>query len=758
MNKLVSLICNRPKLTIIISLLILLSSIPGLMNAKTNFSYRVWFQKDDPLLKQIDLFEKEFGSSESTVIVVTNEQGIFNQKTIEYIRTLTQKASLLPHASKAESLTSHNWVESTDDEIDISPMLESDAQLDDSVIKNLKERSQDQDIMNRFLGPTEKVSLIYIKVRALPGEEIQSQQVVDELQGLISSNPPPEGIELKLTGNSVITAIFKTSAIDDIKVLFPLLVLIMIGFIYFQFRSFKVIGLSITTIILTIITMMSFCGYLGIPVHNLTAIAPEFIMAIGLADAIHIISTFYLFKNEGATTALTMKKALKKNFLPTIITSLTTMFGFLSFMSADIQNINDLGVIAGLGTLIAWFYTFFFLAPMIIILFKDGANQKFREVSFPIDYTKFVDSIIKYKKFIYIFFAIFSAFSIYMATLLEVNSDPLKYFSEKYNVASDLEYVENNVGGIFSLEMTIDSKMDNGVKNHEFLKKVDEFSNELKNKFPEITNTVSIVDIIKRMNQVLHANKEEFRVLPNTNEEISQYLFLYNLSIPEGESLNDKMNIEGDKLRLSVLMKNQDSKTTMKMIRSIEKMAKDFSLPLVVTGKRYLWQSINEKVVHSFIISLSLALVIISIILSLFLKSVTIGIVGLIPNLIPVLATGLILKLTGRPLDIGSAVIASIVLGIAVDDTIHIASNYLRIRKEGNNARNSLIELFKKTAPSLIITTFILSMSFSSFILAGFVPNQNLGLLMSLGLLVALVTDLFLFPILLYDIAKCDEK
>ncbi|EQC47738.1 RND family transporter [Bacteriovorax sp. Seq25_V] len=758
MNKLINFICLKPKLTVLISLFCVLLSIPGLMSAKTNFSYRVWFQEDDPLLHQIDLFEKEFGSSESTVIVVTNEDGIFNKETLEYIRTLTLKAGLLPHSAKAESLTSHNWVDSTDDEINISPMLDIDVEVNAQTIAQLKERANDQDIMMRFIGPTKKVALIYVKVRALPGEEIHSKQTVGELNGLLESNPPPKGITIKLTGNSVITSVFKDSAVDDLKVLFPLLLAIMICFIFFQFRSIKIVALSMFTIILTIITMMSFCGYLEIPIHNLTAIAPEFIMAIGLADAIHIVSTFYLFNKAGIKSDVTMSKALKKNFLPTIITTLTTMFGFFSFMSADIKNINDLGAIAGIGTVVAWFYTYLFLAPMIILFFKNQKNSKLKEVSFPIDYKKFVNHLITYKHVVYFSFAVFSIFSVYMATQLDVNSDPLKYFSEKYHVASDLEYVENNVGGIFSLEMTVDTGVENGVKNHEFLKRIDAFSEKLRSEFPDITKTVSVVDIVKRMNQVLHANKLEYRKLPDTNEEISQYLFLYNLSIPEGESLNDKLNIEGSKLRLSALMKNQDSKSTMKMIREINVLAKDFDLNLAVTGKRYLWQSINEKVVHSFIISLSMALVIISVILSIFLKSITIGIVGLIPNLIPVLATGLILKLTGRPLDIGSAVIASIVLGIAVDDSIHIASNFLRIRGEGKNAKDSLIELFEKTAPSLIITTLILSVSFSSFILAGFVPNQNLGLLMSLGLMVALLTDLFLFPVILYDLTKNKDK
>lgn len=756
MHKFINFITTFPKKTLLLCLFTFSLTLPGLFLAKSNFSYRVWFQENDPLLLEIDQFEREFGSSESLIIAITNEQGLFNPETISYIRNISKKAKESTYSSKVESITTHNWITSHDDEINVSPMLDEKQELTSKALKELEEKCKNEDILGRFIGKAEKTTLIHVKLLPGVGEEVKYQDVIDEFQAILNDNKPQhEQIKTFMTGNPVITAAFKQSAVDDFKVLLPLLFLLMSFFIYMQFRAVFFIVVSFSTLIITNISMLAFCGYLNIPIHNLTSIAPEFIIAIGLADAIHIISTFFLFKrlkNNKIENSLAMNQALSKNFLPTIMTSITTIFGFLSFNTASIQNINDLGIIAAIGTVFAWLYTYIFLTPIVIIYWKPKENQKASKTFFSFNFQDLPKKIIDYRLYTYLFFTFFSIYSVMAILKLDVNSDPLKYFSSKYKIAKNLEFVEENVGGIFALEMTLDTKKEEGAKEIEFLHKVELFSKALTDEYKVITKVISIVDIIKRMGQVLNNDDVKFKEIPKLQDEASQFLFLYNLSIPEGESLEDKMTIDGQKIRLTSLMKNLDSKKTMSLINNIKKKAKEFNLDIKITGKRYLWQSINEKVVVSFVKSLSLALLTISLILSLFLKSIKIGLISLIPNIIPVAATGLILQLTGRPLDIGSAVVASIVLGIAVDDTIHIASNYLTSRRRGFNKDESLRELFQKTAPSLISTSLILVASFSSFLLAGFIPNQNLGLLMGGGLLVALATDLFLFPALLYDL------
>lgn len=756
MHKFIGHICNNPKKTLLLSLALFLLTLPGLFLAKSNFSYRVWFQEDDPLLKEIDIFEKEFGSSDSLIIAITNTDGIFNPKTIEYIKKISDEAKKIDYTAKVESITAHNLITSRNDEINIAPMLAEQALITDDVVKDLETKSTDEEILGRFLGESKKTTLIHVKLLPGIGEEVKYADVINDFNDILNRNKTSiTSIKTFLTGNPVITAAFKQSAVDDFKILLPLLFLIMSIFIYLQFKGIFYIVISFLTLIITNISMLAFCGYLKIPIHNLTSIAPEFLIAIGLADAIHILSTFLLMRQMEdikVSSNEVMKMSLTKNFLPTIMTSITTIFGFLSFRAASIQNINDLGVIAAIGTGLAWFYTYLFLAPLIIIYWKKKKILENKQNFHLKHKERITQNILKYRFITYFVFTVFTILSVIAIIKLDVNSDPLKYFSSKYNIASNLEFVENNVGGVFAIEMTIDTNKIDGAKEVEFLKKVDSFSTMLTRDFNVITKAISVVDVIKKINQVLNNDDKNFKKLPVGQDQASQFLFLYNLSVPEGESLEEKMTIDGQKIRLTCLMKNLDSKATMKLINDIKQKAHEFQLDVKITGKRYLWQSINEKVVISFVKSLSLAIITICAILTIFLRSFKIGIISLIPNIIPIAATGLILQLTGRPLDIGSAVVASIVLGIAVDDTIHIASNFLTGRRKGLSKIDCINDLVSKTAPSLISTSLILVASFSSFLLAGFIPNQNLGLLMGGGLLIALAADLLLFPALLYDL------
>ncbi|MAX67283.1 MAG: MMPL family transporter [Bacteriovoracaceae bacterium] len=743
-SSLINCIIEKPFATLLAAFAFFLLSLPGLSLIESNFSYRVWFKDSDPLIKTLDKFDQNYGSSESLVLVVSNPKGIFNKKTLDYIELLTQESIYIEATAKVESLTNYSWIEAKDDEIIIDSLYTPEK----TIAEIESQAMSSKEIVSHFVGKNKKVSLIFLKLKADVGKKLLYKDILNQVEEMLSRFSPPEGIDIRLAGNAVVSSAFKDSSIKDFKILFPLLFVLICFFLYLNFKSFKVIFLSFTTIIVSVISMFAFMGFINIPIHNLTAITPEFLLAIGLADAIHIIATFYLFRHsDDCSHTEALRRSLDKNFLPTILTTLTTSIGFLSFSTSSIQNIGQMGVVAAIGTFMAWFYTYFLLAPCLNLFLKNKPIQS--KVMSHLNYRKWVDFIFKFEKPIYIVFISLLLVSAYLISKLEVNSDPLKYFNEDFPIAKDLNYIEKNVGGVFSLEMSVDSGKQSGTKNPIFLKKVESFSQEIAEKFSVITQVVSLVDIVKRMNEVFHNSDRKYKRIPQTQQEVAQYLFTYNLSVPEGSSLNDRVTLDQRHMRVTALVKNQDSKGAVMMAKEIQSIAQKYNLNLTITGKRYLWQSINGKVVTSFVTSLGVALFFISLILLFFLRSFKAGLISLIPNLVPVLSVGIILQLVGRPLDIGAVVIASVVLGIAVDDTIHIFTNYLKLIRNGDSTQEAIVKLFQKSAPALIVTTLILSISFSCFLLASFVPNQNLGLLMACGLVIALITDFLLLPLLL---------
>ena len=221
------------------------------------------------------------------------------------------------------------------------------------------------------------------------------------------------------------------------------------------------------------------------------------------------------------------------------------------------------------------------------------------------------------------------------------------------------------------------------------------------------------------------------------------------MNLPQGMDINNRVTIENDAIRLTSMSFEHDSERFLGFIDEMEKKGKEMGLNLWVTGKGRLYQSNNELVVKSFLVSVCLAIFLVGILMLIGLGSVKIGLLSIIPNAAPLVIGSGFVYLYGATLDIGSAVVGSVCLGIAVDDTIHFLANYQKFRDSGDDPRISIAKVFTNTVPALITTTVVLVAAFGCFVFASFVPNQKFGIFVAFILMVALVADLLLLPAIL---------
>ncbi|MEL7368356.1 MAG: efflux RND transporter permease subunit, partial [Myxococcota bacterium] len=221
------------------------------------------------------------------------------------------------------------------------------------------------------------------------------------------------------------------------------------------------------------------------------------------------------------------------------------------------------------------------------------------------------------------------------------------------------------------------------------------------------------------------------------------------MSLPTGMNLNDRISIKNDAVRVTVLWTISTSQEVVKRIEQIEKMTAEMGLNVVVTGKNRILHSMNGYVVHSLLTSLGSALILISVTIALFFRSLTMGLLAMLPNTIPLAIGGSVLYALDKPIDIGTALVTSVVLGIAVDDTIHVISNFQRLRREGRSRTASIADILSNTTPALVTTSVILVSTFGIFTFGTFTPNIYFGLTVAIILTVALAIDLTFLPALL---------
>jgi uncharacterized protein len=752
------IIVDHPFKTILFGAVILFSVSYGMSKLVVDFSYRVWFKESNPKLHEFDAFERRFGSDELAVIIVHSPSGIFDDESISVMTELTEQMWLVPEVIRVDSLSNFQWVHAEGDDLLIEPLIPEDIEITDEIRSQRKNiATNHRSIEGYLVNKKGDTALIYASLKPSFDGTPDYKTVALAIRKAVEPYRQNSDHEFFLTGSPILSYAFQEASQNDMAKLIPWVLGLTILFLFFNLRSLSGVLLTLVVIVSSILTAMGSSGWLGIRIHNLTSIVPQFMIAIAIAVSVHILVTYFQYTRQIKSKKDALYLTVEKNFLPTLLTSISTSIGFFSFLTAEIPTLIEMGIVAGIGTLFSWVFAFLFLVPLLGII---PARSKYvdtdiLDVSTPSPFSISFTSLLLKNRFKVIAFYVFVVcISISLFFKVSVNSDPFEYFDESYPLTKATTFVEENVGGALGAEIVIDSGTQNGIKDPEFLKKVETFQYWLDD-FSYITKTISIIDILKDLNKSLHGDDESFYRLPANKEAVAQLLLLYTFSLPQGLDINNRVSSKEDSLRLTAMWTLHDSEASLAAIDVFEKKATDLGLNAHVTGKYPLYQSNNRLVVKSFLITITVALMLISILLIIGLGSVRIGLLSLIPNAVPIIVGGSFLPLLGVPLDVGTVIVGSVCLGIAVDDTIHFLTNFNKYISEGDSTPVAIAKVFTHTGPALIVTTMVLVAAFATFIFGTFVPNQNFGKFVAITLSIALVTDLTLLPVLLL---KKDEK
>ena len=765
-HRFATFLIDHPWKSILFALALVGVLIPGLARLKTDFSYRIWFRDTDPLLAKFDAFERRFGNDENVVLLLESPSGIFDKDSAELLQKITEDFWKVPEIIRVESLSNYNWTHSEEDDLMVEPLIPDDEELTEALLAERKKVALEHEVIPGYLVNAEgTIAVIYAQLKPAIGGAPDFQTVVDGARALMAKYQDggpvtylhdaeqykgPGDHQFYLTGSSLVSHTFKELTQSDMETMVPVLLGAIVLFLLLSFRNKSGLILPFMVIALSVMGTLGFAGWIGIKFNNLTAIVPHILIAISVADAVHILVTFFQFRISGLERKQAAHKTLVKNLEPTLLTSISTSIGFFSFSSAKIIPIVYMGILAGTGTLLAWFITIFLITPImayvpIKVRFKGSATHHTDAHPLAIRYA---DWLQRNSRMVIGIFVILGSAAVYTALQNEINSDPYKYFATSVHTRVANDYAEQHVGGMSGLEISIDSGAEDGIKKPEFLKKVEVFQNWLDD-LPYVTKTISVIDIIKETNRSLNGDEQAAYKVPDNHELIAQELFLYTMSLPQGMDLSNRMSMDNKLIRLTAMTNLHASRQTLIEIGVIEDKARELGLDAEITGKIPIYHSMNPYVVNAFITSISMALVLVALLMCFALRSWKLGMMSMIPNTMPLIMGGAFMYLLGKPLDIGTVLVTSTCLGIAVDDTIHFLSNYNRWRKHGSSQSHAVAHVLTHTGPALFVTTMVLVVAFATFTFASFVPNINFGMITAIVLSTALLTDVTLLPAML---------
>ena len=724
--------------------------------------YEVFFGDSNPQLAAFKNLQEVYTKNDNALIMLSPQDGkVFSRETLQAIVDLTDAAWNTPYSTRVDSLSNFQYTYAEEDDLTVEDLIEDPASLTDLEIQKIQDIAMAQPLLlNRLLSPAADVSGINISFE-LPTENadqvpFEIMQHIDDILADIENKYP--NIETAKTGVVPMNKAFPEASFKDMQTLIPAAFgIILLGFMLLTRSFWGTVG-SLIVMLMSIMAAMGTAGWMGIVLTPPSASAPTLILTLAVADCVHFLVTFFQQLRSGSDKFTSIRESIRVNFNPIFLTSVTTAIGFLSMNFSDSPPFHDLGTITAIGVFYAFVLSIFFLPALIAVLPIKAPALKNNSESTLMD--KLANFSIGNYRLLLPATGLLIVALIAMVPRNELNDEFVKYFDETLEFRQDTDLIGEKLTGMYFVDYSIDSRAESGINTPEYLAQLEAFEYWLQDQ-PEVLHVNSLSETFRRLNRNMHGDDDSWYKLPEDKELAAQYLLLYEMSLPFGLDLNNQINIDKSATRLTATLKNLSTKQTLAFENRVQQWMTVNTPGLESAGSSptIMFSHISKRNISSMLTGTTIALVLISLILLVSLRSVKYGLISLIPNLVPAgMAFGIWAIFNGK-VGLSVSVVIAMTLGIVVDDTIHFLSKYLRAKREqGLNTEAAIRYAFKTVGEALLITTIILTAGFMILAQSTFSLNADMGLMTAITICLALFVDFFFLPPLLIWINKRQQK
>jgi hydrophobe/amphiphile efflux-3 (HAE3) family protein len=722
----------------------------SLKNLEFEGSYRIWFGEESKILKDYDNFRAVFGNDDSVTIMFSDENGIFTKEALQTVENITQKLWQTHHIARVDSITNYQYVHSDDeypDEVIVEDFIEEIDSYTPQQLAMKKKIALSQDlIVGKLISKDAKTTMIVGRMTPKAGDDPAVAFSIRDAVLEILALEEKKGYEFFLGGGPIINTSFIEVAQHDGGTFTPAVIVIAMILLLLIFRKFSSMMASILVVIFTFLIVLSIQVMLGFKLNNFTANVPVFVVAIGIADAMHLIWIYTMARKKGMQNYEAIHYSVKKNLLAIFLTSVTTSIGFASLGISAVVPIQTLGIATASAAILAFVMTMLFVPSFLAIInpnIKPDKNiQDANNHPLAVWYTSFLMKNAKVILSISIVIFLALGAGIFKAN---VDSNTVKYFKEDFPFRTAVKEMQDKLTGPMSYEIVVDSKENDGIKNPEFLRTVEKFYKEFYATYPDVRHISSLMDVIKTFNDVMAGSKS----IPNDQDLVAQYLLLYSLSLPQGMEINDKMDINERLLRVSASINLVDTSKDLEMINWAEDWWNDTPYSAEVNGQTVMFAHMQHDVTATLLESISIAVIMISIVMLLIFRNWRMLPIFIVPNILPIALVVGVMGWVGIDIDMGVAIAGAIIIGVAVDDTIHFMVKYIEARKQGDSLEDAMRYVMSYAGSAIIFTTIVLSLAFLVFVFSSFNPNYHFGVVTASALVIAVIVDLVALPALL---------
>ena len=757
MKRLMHFTLRRPALVLIIlSAITVYFFVEMINNTQMETDLDEYMPQDHPAFVYSDSAESIFNIKDGVIFAIENPDGIYNQQTLRKIKELTKELQQLDEVEKADvnSLAVADNITGKAGGLEVEAFYEDIPQSKEGLQTLRNKVRENEMVYKRLVSADETVSL----VRAEIGDDVFTQAFYHELLDIAKSYEDA-GHELHVAGTPIVEGTMAYLAPRDMQKMVPIVILVIIIVLYITLRNVKTTLLTLSVVLFSTIWAFGLMAALNIPIYAVSTMIPVMLIAIGVADGIHLFShmRLYLRAHPDASPWESAADMFRNMWKPVAMTSITTSVGFVSLLTSEVYPIKYFGLFTAFGVLTAMLFSLVFIPAGIMVFnkprFPESKKKKQEKAAekHPLA-ERWTQKILNNKTVTFAATIILVAISIFGLTRVWINSSFLDKFEADSDIVQTDAFINEKFGGTTTLNVILSAERNDAFKEPDVLRLMNKMQQQVDAELDVVGNSFSLADYIKRMNKVMHADKESYNSIPSSQNLIAQYLLLYEMS-GDPDNLWSEVTYDYNQANLKFQLKQDESKSLRAAIGKIESFNNrldELEVDINYAGSGYKALVFTDLILEGQIKSLVLSIILIVMLLALMFRQWSIGLIGAVPITITALLSFGVMGVLNIPLDTTTALLASIAVGIGIDYAVHFIERYKIYIKQYSSRFEAAVHTINHSGRAIFFNAVVVIAGFLVLLFSVFPPNRALGALVSFNMFTSFLGTMSIMLILLY--------
>ena len=732
-------------------------------NLKFSYSEANLMPKDHPFNLAYDNFVNVFGEEGNLLIIAVNDSSLFKKNNfnswIELSQSFKNKKEVnnVIHVGNIPIISKDKIKK----EFTVDSILNNSFKSDYKVQEFKNILFQDFPFYENILFNKKSETIqtaIYLDKKVVNNIE-RIEFINEDFIPLIEEFEKETNLDVKISGMPYIRTMNAQNIMDEIGKFVVIAIIVTIFIFFFFFRSYRATLITLSVVVTGVMWALGILGFLEFEITVLTALIPPLIIVIGVPNCIFLINKYQHEVKKHGNQARSLQRVISKIGNATLMTNITTACGFATFILTDSQILKEFGTVASINIMVIFILSIL-LIPIIYSFLPLPKKKHLNHLNndWLNTFVGFLSNTVKKKRIpVFIISILCLCISIVGINKIEISGNLIEDMPKKSGFVKDIKFFEKEFKGILPLEIMIDSRRKNGMIRLGNVKRMNDFHEHIL-RIPELSSPISIVNLSKFIKQSFYNGNPKYFQLPSSQENtfISTYVKNSDLKIGENNSYIDE---NGQIARITTMIGEIDTERMegieASLIKGIELYFPSERFDVTLTGKTLGYLKGTKFLIKNLLISLFLAILLISLMITYLFRSYKMVIISLVPNILPLLFTAGVMGFFNIPIKPSTILVFSIAFGISVDDTIHFLVKY-RQELIANNwkIRKSVFASLRETGISMFYTSIVLFFGFSVFMTSSYGGTIALGGLVSTTLLFAMLANLVLLPSLLISLEK----